>query len=400
MKKIVFFLAVFLLAGGSVFAQKKNVSKAKLKLTAEVPDLNAAKEAILLALDDSTTNKQANTWFVAAEVFNAIYAEKKLDKNQVAQISSAAIRYYVKADSLDQLPDAKGKIKPKFHTKIVEKVKGLQRSYLESGFYYNEIKDYAKAMNSFDGYLNYKNIPAMKDLGLEKDTLIPLITYYAALSAIQANLLQESTKYLEAVKDNNKFKAEEQKWMYQQLSQIYSTNKDTVNMLRLYQNGVQRFPEEAYFVKNLINFYINQENLTEALTWIDQAIKQDTTSAVLLNLKGRITEEKDKNGAIVLYKKAVSLDPSFSDALGNLGRIYYNDAVEELARVNNIRDDKKYKTEKAKLKAKFELPLPYFEKAYSVNPNERDFVIALRGIYYNLGMEAKYKEMEARLNDM
>jgi len=400
MKKIVFFLAVFLLAGGSVFAQKKNVSKAKLKLTAEVPDLNAAKEAILLALDDSTTNKQANTWFVAAEVFNAIYAEKKLDKNQVAQISSAAIRYYVKADSLDQLPDAKGKIKPKFHTKIVEKVKGLQRSYLESGFYYNEIKDYAKAMNSFDGYLNYKNIPAMKDLGLEKDTLIPLITYYAALSAIQANLLQESTKYLEAVKDNNKFKAEEQKWMYQQLSQIYSTNKDTVNMLRLYQNGVQRCPEEAYFVKNLINFYINQENLTEALTWIDQAIKQDTTSAVLLNLKGRITEEKDKNGAIVLYKKAVSLDPSFSDALGNLGRIYYNDAVEELARVNNIRDDKKYKTEKAKLKAKFELPLPYFEKAYSVNPNERDFVIALRGIYYNLGMEAKYKEMEARLNDM
>ncbi|MCX6309933.1 MAG: hypothetical protein NTY32_14320, partial [Bacteroidia bacterium] len=247
----------------------------------------------------------------------------------------------------------------------------------------------------FDAYLNYQFIPQMAGLDLEKDTLIPLITYYCGLCATQAEMPAVAVKYYEIVKDNM-----DSKWIYARLSDDYSQLKDTVNMIRLFKLGAQKFPEEQYYVRSLINYYINQNKMAEALNWINAAIKLDSTSAVLWNVKGRILETRNLEESKTCYQKSIAFDPKFAEALGNLGRIYYNKAVEDLDRINSIRDDKKYKIEKAKLKTTFEVPLPYFEKAYQLNPNERDFVIALRGIYYNLGLDAKYKEMDEKLKTM
>ena len=403
MKKIIFLLSALLLMGGSSFAQKKNVAKATSKIVADPQDTKGAKEAILLALKDSTTKNDAKTWFVAGDVYNAIYTEqqkiewtqKKGDKALMANSVESACKAYLTADSLDKLPNAKGKIIPKYHAKVIEKVKALQRGFTEGGSYYYEQKDYKNALRFFDAYINYPNIPQMQGLGLEKDTLIPLITYYCGLCATQAEMPAVAVKYYEKVKDNM-----DSKWIYARLSDDYSQLKDTVNMIRMFKAGAQKFPQESYYVRSLINYYINQNKMDEALSWINAAIELDPKGAVLWNVKGRILESTNIEEAKKCYQQSIDLDPNFAEALGNMGRIYYNTAVEDLARINAIRDDKKYKIEKAKLKTSFQTPLPYFEKAYQLNPDERDYVIALRGIYYNLEKDAKYQEMDKKLKSM
>lgn len=410
MKKVVFLLTALLLIGGGAFAQKKNVSKAKLKLQLDPPDVNSAKEAILPALKDSTTKGLAGTWFVAGEVFNEIILQQQKIENsdpkrvdRAIKISAAenALKYYMIADSMDQLPNKKGKIKPKYKKTIVERIKGLQPYFTEAASYYYDQKNFVKALESFETYMNYSKIPAMQGLGLEKDSLMNRIIYFAGLSASNANMPKVADKYFEIVKDIEDPRViEDPKSIYAQLSNDYMNLKDTVNMLRILKLGVQKFPEESYYVRNLINYYINEEKLGEARIWVNQALVKDIKNAVLWNLKGRMIENDSIEAAKLCYQKAIELDPSFPDPLGNLGRIYYNFAVDELNRVNAIREDKKYRAEKAKLKPLFEKPLPYFEKAYSLNPGERDYVTALRGIYYNIGQEAKYKEMDARYNDM
>jgi tetratricopeptide (TPR) repeat protein len=404
MKKTIFLLSAIILMGGSALAQKKNVSKAKAKILSETPDTKAAKGFILLALQDTTTNKLASTWFVAGDVFNAIYTEqqklqwtqKKGDQAVMAESVESAFKYYMTADSLDQQPNAKGKIAPKYHSKVLDKIKALQRGFTEGGSYYYEQKDYQKALNMFATYVSYPNLPIMKGQGLEKDTLLSLINYYCGLCATQAKLPAVAVKYYELVKDEK-----DSKWIYARLCDDYTALKDTANMIRMFKLGVQKFPSEQFYVRSLINYYINQNKMDEALTWINQAIALDDKSAVLWNVKGRIMENaKDNETARTCYQKAVDLDPKFDDALGNIGRLYYNHAVEELDRINAIKDDKKYRTEKAKLKTLFETPRPYFEKAMVLNPEERDYVIALRGIYYNLGLDAKYKEMDTKLKGM
>jgi tetratricopeptide (TPR) repeat protein len=403
MKKIVFLLSALLLIGGSLFAQKKNVTKAKVKLQAEVPDVKGAKDAILLALVDSITQKEATTWYVAGDVFNALYTEqqkiewtqKKGDRAVMANAVDNALRYYIVADSLDQLPNIKGKVAPKYRTKIVEKIKTMQRAFTEGGSYYYEQKDYKTALKFFNIYIEYPSMPLMQGLGLEKDTLIPLITYYCGLCGTQAEMPAVAVKYYEQVKDNM-----DSKWIYARLCDDYSQLKDTANMVRMFKLGVQKFPEESFYVRSLINYYINQNKMEEALAWVNQALVLEPKGSVLWNVKGRILETDSIESAKICYQKAIDLDPNFAEALGNLGRIYYNKAVGELDRINAIRDDRKYKIEKAKLKATFEVPLPYFEKAYQLNPTERDYVIALRGIYYNLDKDAKYQEMDKKLKEL
>ncbi|WP_449190583.1 hypothetical protein [Tannerella forsythia] len=42
--------------------------------------------------------------------------------------------------------------------------------------------------------------------------------------------------------------------------------------------------------------------------------------------------------------------------------------------------------------------MPFFEKARELKPDEKEFLIGLRGIYYNLNMNEKFDEIEAEMN--
>jgi tetratricopeptide (TPR) repeat protein len=402
MKKIVVLLCVILIGVGNAGAQKKNVAKAKAKILLETPDTNAAKEAILIALKDSTTCNLPLTWFVAGDVFNTIYTEqqklqwiqKKGDKALMAESLKTAFDYYLKADSLDQKPNAKGKVSPKYRKKITDKLKEFQRGFTDAGSYYYEQKNYKKALTMFDTYLKYRTLPFMKNQGLEKDTLIPLITFYCGLAATQAKEPALSVKYYEQIKDS----IADSNWVYTRLCDDYAALKDTANLIRMYQLGAAKFPKEPFYVRNMVNYYIMENKMDDALIWINHAIEQEPNSAILWNVKGRILEiDKKIDNAKDCFNKALEFDPNFADALGNLGRISYNFAVEELNRINTINEDKAYRAEKIKLKTLFEESKPYFEKAHALSPNERDYIIALRGIYYNLNMDAKYQEMEKLL---
>jgi tetratricopeptide (TPR) repeat protein len=404
MKKIVFLLMALLLIGGNAIAQKKNVSLAKAKILSETPDTKAAKDAILPALKDSTTKNLANTWFVAGEVFYTIYKNEqknlylkpKDDKGPMGQACKSALSYYIVADSLDRLPDLKGKVKPKFGERIIERTTDFHRAFIEVGSYYYDQKDYNNSIDMFQNYLKYPSISFLKNKGFEKDTLRTLITYYVALSATQAEKPEIAVKYYEIVKDSI-----DSPWIYARLCEDYALLKDTADMIRMYQLGAAKFPAEQFYSRNLINYYINENLLNEAMTWIDAALKSDEKSSALWNVKGRILEnDKKSDDAIICYEKALELDPNFADAMGNIGRIYYNHAVEELERVNAIKDDRTYLKEKAKMKALFDKPRPYFEKARAINPEERDYVIALRGIYYNLQMTKEYEAMDQALKDL
>lgn len=408
MKKTVLLLTVLMLSFTSVQvnAQKKNVSRAKSKLLAEKPDFKAAKELIVPALSDPTTMSRARTWFVAGNVFFESYKSKekikwtnpkKADIPGMAKDAKASFIYYTTADSLDKLPNKKGEIKPKYSEDIVNNAMYFRRFFTEAGSYYYKKNDYVNALEMFQQYLAYDNYPYLKEK-ITNDTIRNLITYYCALSATQSNDTILADKYYEEIKDSI-----DPKWVYQHLTQDYMSLNDSVNMIRMFKAGASKFPSEQFYTRNLINYYLNRNKMDEAVKWIDEAVKTDTTSAVLMNLKGRIVENKGNiEEALACWEKAISMDSTFADAYGNIGRIYYNRAVEELDRVNAIRDNAKYRREKAKMKKVFEKPLPYFEHAHKLSPDERDYIIALRGIYYNLGSKyaKKYQLMDKKLKSL
>ena len=92
---------------------------------------------------------------------------------------------------------------------------------------------------------------------------------------------------------------------------------------------------------------------------------------------------ENKNGTIdesfEYFKKAVELDPDFIRANFDLGRFYYNMALRE--------------SETSKLKELLAKALPYLEKVYAAEPNNRGAKDALRIIYYNFNDAAKMEAL-------
>ena len=166
------------------------------------------------------------------------------------------------------------------------------------------------------------------------------------------------------------------------------------------KEGMEKFPEESYYLLSLINNYIYSNRNAEALEYLNTAISKDPNNAQLYDVMGRVYETgmKDYAKAEEYFKKALDMDGDNADILSNLGRVYYNQAVQQQTAANEITDQTQYQAELAKAKELFTKAMPYFEKAHQINPEARDVMTALRGIYYNLNMGDKFEAIEAEMN--
>ena len=483
MKKVIFLAAAaMLLVSADAFAQKKDVQKAKAKLNAETPDYKAAKDLITPALTNDETKDLADTWFTAGKINYKIFDEEQ-KKEWTGQKANSALMseslnncfdYMIIADDIDQTPvlvgkGPKTKIPNKYRKDIVEIMGAMQNGFINAGAYWfkqagnagdeaEAAKYYAKAIESFEKYLEYPNLKFWDDekrAALEADTMRQNIQYYCGAAASQGGDSQTALKYFTMLLDVYQPVEEMYQFVIYELGRL----QDSVALMDMYKTCFMKFPENPFYARSLINEYLQKNQLEEAMVWIDNAISNGDSTAMFFNLKGQIIEHKaqglnDEVSALKLeakdlqtesnnlkkakktaesnakleeskaktalaeakqkeaaellaqtekwFLRAIAVDPENADANGNVGRIYYNRAVEELDRVNAIKDDNEYKKAKAAIKTFFEKPLPYMEKAHQLNPSERDYVVALRGIYYNLGKgyEKKYNEMDALMKSM
>lgn len=404
MKRVI--LSLFLVLGVTfTFAQKKNVNKAKNLTLMENPDYKAAREAITPALTDSTTMNLANTWFVAASIGNAendaffqqMVLGKEVDRIAKGKSLLEAYNYYLKAYDLDLLPDAKGRVKPKFTKTIKEKVLDYfknQVNFIGYGAAVFEQKDYKGAVEIFEIYMNIPKLAMMADEKFEEDSTFKMIKYYTAIAATNAEMTDKAIKYYEDLKDDNY----ETLNVYQLLYEQYRGKGDTVQFVNVLKEGFEKFPDESWFLQNLINYYIFAKKGDEAMVYLNKALTRDPNNPQYLFVMGNLEESKgNSEGAKAAFEKALSADPNLADAWAGVGRLIFNKAVQMADAANSIKENKPYLAAKKKADEEFEKSLPYFEKANELNPDDQENLRTLRTLYYRLKMDAKYDAVSKEL---
>ncbi len=409
MKKLVFTVALCFVVG-MTFAQKKAVSAAKNEIKNDKPNIEEARNLIKGAMEDPETKESAETYYVAGLIENKQFDNEKIkealgqkpDEAIMYKSLGAILPYFLQADKLDQLPDEKGKVKPKFRKDMKSYITANHPYYRNGGVYYNDQKNYKEAYNFFTTYLDIPKLPMYegdKDMAaLVGDSSYLEIKYYAAIIASQMGNddgRQKAIALYESLKKDN-YKQNE---VYQYLCYEYEQAKDTVNLVKTLKEGVSKFPEEPYYLLNLINQYIYSNQSEEAIRYLNEAIERKPNDAQLFDVLGRIYENKgEADKAVEYFQKALTLNPTYVEALGNMGRIYYNRGVESQAAAGNIADNKLYNEAIAKVKDLFNQALPYFEKAHELKPDENEYMNALRSIYYVLGMGEKFEKIEKEIN--
>lgn len=407
MKRVLLTVALCVAASAS-FAQKKVVNEAQSIAKGSNADFGEARTLIKGALENPETKDDAKTWYVAGFIedqqFNAERAKQILGQQPNEPVMYEALYgilpYFQKAYELDQLPNEKGKVKPKY-TKDIKSILSANHVYLfNGGAYYFDKQEYKKAYDFFNQYVEISELPMFAGTQTaEKDSTFMTVQFYAAAAASLAKDSKLAIAALERAK-NTPYRQYD---VYQYLCYEYGearTAQDSVMLEKTFEEGMQVFPDSAFFLNNLINTYIYSNRNEKALEMLNVAIQKNPNDANLYNVMGRVYETglKDYANAEKNFQIALEKDPNLTDALSNIGRIYYNQGVNKLSEANMINDSKKYQEELGMAKDLFKKALPYYKKAHEAEPEKMDNMIALRGIYYNLNMGPELEAIEAEMN--
>ena len=389
-----------------VFGQKKAVSDAERIAKDSKPDFNEARALIKGAMENAETKDDAKTWYVAGLIEDTQFSTENMkqilgqkpDEAVMYEALGNILPYFKESYRLDQLPNEKGKVKPKYTKNIKGTLNANILYYLNGGAYFFDQRNYKRAHDFFEQYLEIADLPFMKgEKAAARDSNFMIVQFYAAIAAMQMDNPQQ------AIKDLNRAKGTDYRRfdVYQSLCYVYDqVLKDTVGLEKTLEEGMKLFPDSSYFLNNMINVYISTKRNEQAMQLLNTAISKSPNNPQLYFALGSLCEVglKDEAKAEEAYKKALDLDPENPSNIFSVGRLYFNQGVSLLDKANSLNDQNQYKAEKAKAEAMLRKALPFFEKAHKLKPEEREYMIGLRGIYYNLNMSKEFDAINEEMS--
>ena len=414
MKKSIFLAALVLISAGC-FAQKKNVSTARSLADAETPDYAGARAAIAEALQNDETKNLANTWYIAGFIgykeFETNNLKRQMGQNiDIDQWGAAvyeSVNYWNKAYELALVPTYDKKGKAKYDTRTPKSILPKVTEYfmyqplIAAGFNAYEANNPSLAYDMFVAHCNIPDSKIMQDnpdelAKLLRDSSFYTCLYYAGRFAYEAQRYEEAIATLKRMNSehaNANALRKEIIYANEYIYQIYIEQKDTVNAVEFIKGCIDLFPEEPWFMQNLINLYINSGQEEKAIEYLDIAIAREPNVGQYYNSKGSILARIGRfEESFKAFEQAIAIEPNNALFLETLGFAYVDLG-------NKLNDDAAYLDAKAYAKAKVEIDaafqkaLPYFEKAYELEPDNYDFKRSLRSLYYRLGMNDKYEAL-------
>ena len=414
MKKSIFLAALVLISAGC-FAQKANVSKARGLVEAETPDYAGARAVIAEALQNEETKDQANTWYIAGYIgykeFDAANLNRQLGRNidfdQWGAAAYESLEYWNKAYELALIPTYDKKGKAKYDTRtpknILPKIQEyfLHQPLVIAGFNAYEANNPSLAYDYFIAHCNIPDAKIFQDnpeeaAKLLRDTSYYTCLYYAGRFAYEAERYEEAIATLERMNTehaNANALRKEVIYANEYIYQIYIEQGDTVKAVESIKKSIDLFPEEPWFMQNLINLYINSGQEDKAIEYLDLAINREPNVGQYYNSKGSILARIGRfEESFKAFEQAIAIEPNNALFLETLGFAYVDLG-------NKLNDEAAYLDAKAYAQAKIEIDkaynnaLPYFEKAYELEPDNYDYKRSLRSLYYRLGMNDKYEAL-------
>ncbi len=404
MKKISI-LALGLAVFASANAQLTVVKEAE---KAQKGGTEAAKvvEIITPAFSNPETSGLAQTYYIPGKAAFGEYDKllglkqfgktKEGDDVKMANLLIQGYDFYTKALPLDSLPDAKGKVKPKYSKDIVGTVAGHFTDYSSAGADLYNNKDYDGAYRAWAIFNEIPEIPAFraKLSNVPNDTILGEIAFNQALAAWQNNRNEDALNAFLFAKSKGYNK--KQLFDYAIANAQAAGKSDTLlalakEALPLYGN------EDSMYLGQIVNYYLQKKDYDEAFEIINKAIAAEPNNAQYYNVQGVLYENIDKRPeALAAYKKAVELDSKNASAMFNYGRqlcetaYALNDAAPTSQKEYEV-----YKEEK--IMPLFKEAVQVLENAYTLDPDNSDVLKYLENVYYNLGDEKMLNDVKKRM---
>ena len=420
MKRKILIVAAFSFAVAGV-AQKNELKAAEKALKGG--DMAAAKTALESAegsISGADEKLQAQYHFIMGQVYNDM--AKKGDDSAYEQ----AVSSFKKVVDIEA---ATGK--SKYTSDTNKYIAGITADLVNGAVSDNTNKDFQKAANKL--YMSYKISP--------QDTVY---LYYAASSAVSGGLFDDALKYyleLQEVgydgsavvyKAKNVATGEMEEMSKSQrdlmvksgtytdsmddkvpskkgeivknIALIYSQLGQDDKALGAYQAARESDPEDVNLILNEANLYFKQGDKAKFKSLMAEAIAIAPDNADLYYNVGVISsEEGNIEEARENYKKALEINPGYTNAFLNLSTTYVNEGnsfIDEMNSLGNSRADiAKYEELKTKKDDLFRSGAQILEDALKTNPDNQGILTQLKNIYGAMGDNDNYMRVKKLLGE-
>ena len=410
MKKIAFIFIIAALLPLDVVAQHLLISQAKKDiagLTMTVDSYNKAFNRLKPALSNDETRNQAETWALASriklELFDKYMDNRRVGKNiDVKAMGHSLIDAYdyslmaLKLDTIHIL-NKKGepeidkktkrpKVKTKYSKDVVNRLVEHHDNYRLTGSDLYNVKDWDGAYKAWDYYCQMAN-RSDDPRWIKPDTIVAEVRYYQGIAAWQKTDTIDAVRLFSVARHSGYNHKEAYDYALVCLNDL----GNEAEVVKLAWEAFLKFgTSDPQYIRILINDFISREDYSGANDLIDEAMEANPDDDELLNLKGLVVESKENiYDAFPYYQRCIELNDSNAGGLFNVGRYFYNKAME--TRMNSNLYGKKLAD---LVNPMYREALPYLEKSYAINPRNQDLINALRDIYYKLGEADKLQAIE------
>lgn len=410
-KRIVLITACIVAGALTSASQQLSVNQAKKAitgLTMTVDSYAKAFDKLKPALTNDETASRAETWALAARIKLEQFDKymdnrrvgKKIDIKAMGHTLLDGYDYSLTALRLDSIYvlDKKGehmldkktrrpKVRTKYSKDVINRLVEHHDNYrLVGSELYNQ-KDWDGAYKAWDDYCA---MAARTDdpRWIKPDSIVAEVRYYQGIAAWQKADTIDAVRLLSVARHAGYNRKEAYDYALVCLSDLGNEHE----VVRLAWEAYIKFgTSDPQYIRILINDFIAREDYSGANDLIEEAMEANPNDDELYNLKGLIVESReDIYEAFPYYQRCIELNDSNASGLFNVGRYFYNKAME------TRQNSRLYGKRLANLvNPIYQEALPYLEKSYAINPRNTEVVNALRDIYYKLGEAEKLQAIEA-----
>jgi len=274
------------------------------------------------------------------------------------EASYNALMDAIECDKYDNMPDAKGKVKAKFHDNNVQRIPNARIQLVNAGqaaASQNKPQDVLKYWGTF---LDTEDIPFLSSVDKSNEAgYLGQVAYFTALYANQEKQYDRALKYCEiAMKDPEQAKeALALKFSIGQMN--LKTKQDTLNYINELKDFYAKNPDSEEAFGTLCNLYNGMNAKDEIMALVNDKIAKNPNNHTAWALKGQ-SEMNDQNydAAITSFKKACEIDDTNPVVLTYLGFCMNNKAA-------SIENDIPAQ------KALYKESLHYLERAKDIDPD-------------------------------
>ena len=320
MKKVML-MAIALMASTMTFAGKSDALKAitKCKDYAEAAQLlqsslaqladNAEKAEAYNHLVDLAMAKVQNETGTIAENQLAVQMgqgkEKAYDTLGLANGICNAIEAAIECNKYDQLPDAKGKVKPRFAEKNAQRVWAVRPNLVNIGQQAAANGQEANVLKFWGAFIDSAEDPffAAQNHDAEKE-YIGQVAFFAGRYAWQAKEIDRANKYFEVAKRDPEQKAEAFNFQLYAMRNNLKTREDSVGYVNYLKQLYETEPENDMIIDGINGMYEGMKDKAAQTAFLDAHLAKYPNSFTALANKGLLAmnENNAEEGAKWLRK--------------------------------------------------------------------------------------------------